>query len=119
MDRIFKIVFVLFNLIILTACSSTTDPSNKAVANFSGIVEEVSDQSLLIKVNKEEEEFKSSDLIRVSLINDRLAYKIDFNQGDEVIVYYDGRIMESYPAQISQVDSIILKEDRENSADSN
>lgn len=118
MDRIYKIVFVLFNLIILTACSSNSDPSNKAVANFSGIVEEVSEQSLLIKVNEEEEEFKSSDLIRVSLINDRLATKIDFNQGDEVIVYYDGRIMESYPAQISQVDSIILK-DKENSANSN
>lgn len=118
MDRIYKIVFVLFNLMILTACSSTSDPSNKAAANFSGIVEEVSEQSLLIKVNEEEEEFKSSDLIHVSLIDHRLATKVDFNRGDEVIVYYDGRIMESYPAQINQVDSIILK-DKENSADSN
>lgn len=109
-DRIFKIVFVLFNLIILTACNSSVDPTNKAVANFSGIVEEVSEQSILIKVNKEEEEFKSSDLIRVSLTDDSLANKIDFNRGDEVIVYYDGRMMESYPAQINQVNSILLKE---------
>ena len=94
------------------ACSNTVDTSYKSAANFSGIVAEVSDRSLLIEVNEEEEEFKSSNLIQVSLIDESVANKIAFSPGDEVIVYYDGRILESYPAQINQVDLIILKESK-------
>ena len=33
-----------------------------------------------------------------------------FNIGDEVVVYYDGNIAESYPMQINTVYAILLKE---------
>ena len=35
---------------------------------------------------------------------------VDFNIGDEVIVYYDGNIAESYPLQINTVYAISLKD---------
>ena len=33
----------------------------------------------------------------------------NFNVGDEVVVYYDGMVAESYPMQINKVYAITLK----------
>ncbi|NLY44860.1 MAG: DUF3221 domain-containing protein [Tissierella sp.] len=76
--------------------------------NFAGIVTEVNEQSILVKVNEDEDEISSSDLMIVSLDFELGDSMTDFNIGDEVRVYYDGMIAESYPAQINKVYAIIL-----------
>lgn len=76
--------------------------------NFSGVVDKVYDNSILVSVNSEEEIFKTSDTISVSLnvkLKDSMTH---FNIGDEVSIYYDGTVAESYPAQINTVYAIIL-----------
>lgn len=76
--------------------------------NFMGRVEEVRDQSILVRVNEDEEEIRSSDLINVSLdveIKDSLS---DYTVGHIVQVYYDGNIAESYPAQVNNVYAIVI-----------
>lgn len=76
--------------------------------NFIGRVEEVSEQSILVRVNEDEEEIRSSDLISVSLdveIKDSLS---DYSVGHIVQVYYDGSIAESYPAQVNNVYAIVI-----------
>ncbi|MDL2238009.1 YobA family protein [Christensenellaceae bacterium OttesenSCG-928-K19] len=76
--------------------------------NFVGIVTEVNEKSILVKVNEDEDAYKSSDLINVSLeveIKDGLS---EYDVGDEVRVYYDGSIAESYPAQVSKVYAITI-----------
>ena len=46
----------------------------------------------------------------VSLDAENKDDMVDFNIGDEVIVYYDGNIAESYPLQINTVYAISLKD---------
>ena len=80
---------------------------------FAGVVVEVyGKESVLVKVNKNdaiyksshnEAVYKSSHLIKVSLDvikKDAISY---YNVGDEITVYYDGNILETYPAQVNKV----------------
>lgn len=99
-------------LLLFAVFAGCTAPMNMNTVvnepNFSGIVEEVYDGSILVRVNEGEDERKSSDLMSVSL-NTMLADSMThFSVGDEVRVYYDGYIAESYPAQIHSVYAITL-----------
>lgn len=80
--------------------------------SFSGTVAEINnDTSILVKVNEKEPIIKSSDLILVPLdviMSDVSKSGRDFEIGDEVKVYYDGTIAESYPAQINEVYAIFI-----------
>lgn len=76
--------------------------------NFKGIVLEVFEGAILVSVNEEEDEIKSSDKISVSLdvkLKDGIT---NFEVGDKVRVFYDGTILETYPAQINKVYAILL-----------
>ena len=77
--------------------------------NFKGIVIEVRENSILVSVNEDEDEFKSSDKISVSLNVKSKDSMTHFNVGDNVSVYYNGIILESYPAQVNGVYAIILR----------
>lgn len=105
-----KWILILFLVIsLLAGCSKKMDMNNvKNEPNFSGIVEEISENSILVKVNETEDEFQSSDLISVSLDAELKDSVTNFNIGDEVRIYYDGNIAESYPAQINKVYAITL-----------
>ncbi len=84
---------------------------------FSGTVIEINDDtSILVKVNENEPIIKSSDKILVSIdvkMSDVSVSGQDFDIGDEVSVYYDGNIAESYPAQINEVYAIFHKNSSE------
>ncbi|HZK09763.1 MAG TPA: DUF3221 domain-containing protein [Clostridia bacterium] len=105
-----KWILLLFLLpYLLSGCSKKINMDNFInEPNFSGIVQEVSSHSILVKVNKEESELLSSDLISLSLDAKLEKSARNFNVGDEVRVYYNGNIAESYPAQVSEVYAIIL-----------
>jgi ribosomal protein L21E len=77
--------------------------------NFTGVVVEVDSNSILVSVNEGEEARKSSDLIDVSLNVELKDSMTEFMSGDEVKVYYNGTILESYPAQLEKVYAILLK----------
>ena len=76
--------------------------------NFTGIVTETYDNTILVKVNDGEDVLNSSDLMVVSLDVQLKDSMTTFNIGDEVTVYFDGTIAESYPAQINKVYAIVL-----------
>lgn len=109
-----KIVIIIggaFLLIILLVAYvyrplTLNNISNKP--NFKGVVTEVYENSMMVSVNADEDESKSSDLMIVSLdvkIKDSMT---DFEVGNKVKVYYDGNIAESYPAQINTVYAVLL-----------
>lgn len=83
--------------------------------NFRGTVVELNDgHSILVKVNENEAIIKSSDKIHVSLdVKMKGVSARNFNIGDEIKVYYDGSIAESYPAQINEVYVIFLENSSE------
>ncbi|MGI6546087.1 MAG: immunoglobulin-like domain-containing protein [Fastidiosipilaceae bacterium] len=76
--------------------------------HFAGTVTEVYDQAIMVTVDEVEEAYKSSDRIKVSLDVRLKDSMTDFLVGDNVVVYYDGIIAESYPAQVNTVYAIML-----------
>lgn len=107
-------LFIAFALLIIGVLAYLFKPMTMndiySEPNFSGVVDKVYDNSILVSVNSEEEIFKTSDTISVSLnvkLKDSMTH---INIGDEVSIYYDGTVAESYPAQINTVYAIILTE---------
>lgn len=107
-----KIVYYLPRIILITlsivlvGCTPMTMNNVYKEPNFSGQVEEVYEKSILVKVA--EDENLGSDLISVSLDVKLRDSRIDFQVGDEVNVYYDGNMAESYPSQVHTVYAITL-----------
>ena len=100
--------YLLTIVILLTGCSKTVNINNIAKQpNFKGVVTKIEDHSILVKVNENEEEMRSSNLMWASLDVELEESMTDFNIGDEVQIYYDGKIALSYPAQIHNVYAIV------------
>ena len=76
--------------------------------HFAGTVTELYDNAILVSVNEGEDERRSSDMINVSLNVKLKDSMTNFTVGDRVIVYYNGEIAESYPAQVNTVYAIVL-----------
>ena len=112
--KIFKFVLAVI-CICLTFCSCRKS-LNYVIDNeesVKGVVSETTENSITIDVNDGEDELNSSDVIVVSL---NVQYKdsvTHFNVGDEVAVYYDGMLAETYPAQINSPYVILLVTPRE------
>lgn len=100
------ILVILFILTYLFKPMSMHDIYDKP--NFRGIVTKVYDNEILISVDEGENEIKSSDKMIVSLdvkLKDSIT---NFDVGDKVHVFYDGSILETYPAKINTVYAILL-----------
>lgn len=100
------ILHLVLILVLLTGCTNAMTMEDLVKEpNFSGIVEEIEEELILVRVN--DDDLISSDLIYISLDVELKDSMIDFNIGDEVRIFYDGNIGESYPAQINKVYAIM------------
>ena len=101
-----KLVALLLSLICMLGLAGCNNRSmNYIIANepnITGVVKEANEQSILIENEKGE--------YWVSLNVENKDSTTHFNLGDEVVVYYNGIIAESYPMQINTVYAITLKE---------
>ena len=96
------IVLVLVCLLILAGCGNRT--MNDIIANkpsITGIVKDTGEKAILIE-NENGEYW-------VSLNVENKDSMTSFRIGDEVVVYFDGMVAESYPMQINTVYAITLK----------
>ena len=103
MKRPIALILVMLCLLGLAGCSNRS--MNYIIANepnITGVVKEANEQSILIENEKGE--------YWVSLNVENKDSTTHFNLGDEVVVYYNGIIAESYPMQINTVYAITLKE---------
>lgn len=101
------IIFLLGNILVyLFKPMTMNDIYDKP--NFTGIVTEINEKSILVSVNEDEDEIKSSDKMKVSLNVKLKDSMTSFKVGDKVRIFYDGIILESYPAQINTVYAILL-----------
>jgi hypothetical protein len=96
------IALVLICLLTLTGCDRRSmnyiiqhEPSIR------GIVTETTDTAILME-NTDGEYWVSLDVEN----GDSMT---DFTVGDEVVVYFDGNIAETYPMQLNRVYAIILR----------
>lgn len=108
---------IMITVIVLVGCSKeelVEDVSDNK-SNVRGVVKEVNEESILIE---SKDRIHTGDIM-VSLLTEREDNLTEFDVGDIIVVYYDGLIAESYPAQISNVHLIALESKAEFSADIN
>lgn len=102
MKRLLALILVLICMLCLVGCDNRS--MNYIIANepsVTGIVKDTNENALLIKNDNGE--------YWVSLNVENEDSVTNFNIGDEVVVYYDGSVAESYPMQINTVYAITLK----------
>ena len=102
MKKLIALVLALVCVLGLVGCNNRS--MNYIIENepsITGIIKETNDNSILI----ENEDGK----YWVSLNVENKDSMTNFSVGDEVVVYYDGNIAESYPMQINTVYAITLK----------
>lgn len=102
MKKLIALVLTLVCVLGLVGCSNRSmDYIIENEPSITGFVKETSDLSILIK--------NDSGEYSVSLDVENKDSMTHFSVGDEVVVYYDGNIAESYPMQINTVYAITLK----------
>ncbi len=90
------IVIAVFSL---AACGNT-DRGQDGLVTFKGKIIELNGDSAIVEPFEGEDILSSADKVSISLADS----DIDFAVGDGIIVYYDGAVMESYPAQVIVMD---------------
>ena len=102
MKKRISFLLVLVCTLALTACNNRS--MNYIIENepsITAIVKETNEASILVE-NETGEYWVSLDVEN----SDSMTH---FSIGDEVVVYYDGNIAESYPMQINRVYAITLR----------
>lgn len=93
---------LLFLLCTLSACNNRSmNHIIESEPSITGIVKTITNDTVLIE-NETGEYWVSLDIENKDSIT-------HFSLGDEIVVYYDGNVAESYPMQISTVYAITLK----------
>ena len=119
MKKLSTIFFIWITVISCVACSNDGDIGEELpmeMESFLATVVEVEDV-LMVRPLEDEAESKSADLIVVGttdakLLDDKgnIVELKDFKEGMTVKIIYDGKIRESYPAQITSSEvQIVVK----------
>ena len=108
MKRCIVFILTLICVLGLGGCNKRTmDYIIENEPNITGIVEEVQDNFIIINIKTES--YPDGASCKVSLDVENKDSYTDVSVGDEIIVYYNGEIAESYPLQINTVYAITLK----------
>lgn len=108
MKRCIVFILTLICVLGLGDCNNRTmDYIIENEPNITGIVEEVQDNFIIINIKTES--YPDGASCKVSLDVENKDSYTDVSVGDEIIVYYNGEIAESYPLQINTVYAITLK----------
>ena len=102
MKQLIVFMLALFFVLALAGCNNRS--MNYIIANepnITGIVKDTAEKAILIE-NENGEYWVSLDVEN----KDSMTH---FSIGDEVVVYFDGMVAESYPMQINTVYAITLK----------
>lgn len=102
MKKLIALLLVLTCVLALAGCNNRS--MNYIIANepnLTGIVKDTGEKAILIE--------NENGQYWVSLNVENKDSMVSFAIGDEVVVYFDGLVAESYPMQINTVYAITLK----------
>lgn len=116
MKRKSMLILGLIALLIFIAYGLINFFNDKNNVTFNAVIVEVKENSILVTPEEGSNELKSADLIVVLIrektkIIDENKNKLaitDLKENQKVVIYYDGLIAESYPAQILNCHKIKL-----------
>lgn len=106
---IMVIVLLIILTILITQIEDDMPIVKKKEAYFRGIVTEVYEGSFLVRVDEWEPIKVSGSVVSVGT---KLLEGEKINKGDYVEVTFDGKVMESWPLQVNELDIKILKSDK-------
>lgn len=106
-----QIIYTLVLLFLISGCARNMNDIIQNEPKILGIVEEVRDNSFLLD--------SDGSKYVVSLDVENSDSYLNVAVGDEVYVYYDGNVQETYPMQINNVYAISLKTPADRSVDEN
>lgn len=86
MKKILSLILTLFCVLSLVGCGRSMDDIIKNESSITGVVEEVYNNSILISIQTDA--YPYGAYCDVSLDAENKDDMVDFNIGDEVIVYY-------------------------------
>lgn len=101
MKRIAALLTAIACLMVFGGCQPTMNDIIETEAHITGVVKQVFENSILMESGGSE--------YSVSLQAEHPDSYRSPNVGDEIVVYYDGSIAETYPAQILKVYAITLQ----------
>ncbi len=101
MQKLTVFLLILACLFSLAGCGRSMNDIIADAASITGIVKDAGDRAILIE-NGNGEYWVSLDVE----YKDSMTH---FRIGDEVVVYFDGMVAESYPMQILNVYAITLR----------
>ena len=87
----FIMMFVVI-LVLLTGCSRSMNYVIGHEPSFIGIVEDVTDEYVLVNVDVEDAIYSDHPNVQVSLDVELKDSYLDLSNGDEIVVYYDGNV---------------------------
>ncbi len=97
MQKVILGIFIFGVMVLLiTGCDRTTKKELKDIHSFEGTIIECEQESMIVRPDKSEEEYRSSDKFRISYVGDFNSCHVD----DKVKITYEGMINTSYPAQV-------------------
>lgn len=102
MKKLIALVLALVSVLALPSCNNKSmDYIIANEPNITGIVKDTNENFIIIENENGE--------YCVSLNVENEDSMTHFSNGDEVVVFFDGNIVESYPMQINTVYAITLK----------
>lgn len=109
MKRIMYIALILICVMSLVGCGRSMNDVIGKEPDFVGIVQEVTDDYLIVNVNEDDVVYENCPVIQVSLDVEIKDSYLDYSVGDEVVVYYDGNIKDGNPAIVNKVYALTLR----------
>lgn len=102
-------VVVVMILVSLAGCSRNMHYVIENEPNFAGIVEDVTEDYVIVAVNNDESIYNDYPTVHVSLDVEQTDSYMGFGIGDEIVVYYDGNISDEDPAKAEKVYAITMR----------
>ena len=94
MNNIFSLLVMVLLMISLAGCSKSMNYVIGNEPSFVGTVEVVTDEYVLVNVNDDDAIYSDHPNIQVSLDVELKDSYLDLSSGDEIVVYYDGSIID-------------------------
>ena len=102
------LLLLLFFLSLVGCGKETMNDIISGKPSVTGTVEEVYENSVILYADANEM-YPSGSHWSIPLSVEYADSYTDLSVGDEIVVYYDGNVMETYPLQIGHVYAITLK----------
>ena len=108
MKKLIAFIFTLACVLGLIGCGRTMNDVIQNEPNVTGVVEEVHD-NYVIMYSETAEGYPNGSRWSISLNTENKDSYTDIIVGDEIVVYYDGNVMESDPLKVGTVYAITLR----------